>query len=223
MRFLSCYDQVCLIAYCLILYLHLVLSPNHVAFASTEAEALLQWKASILNQTLNNLTSWSYLPSNTKENASPCFWAGISCNTAGSVRRITLPVLVYKLGTLREFSFLSFPNLEYLDLSMNKLFDAIPPQISFLSKLVYLHLSFNQLNGSIPTSLGNMTNLTNLYLGVNELSGTIPKYIGNLKSLLALGLSDNQLSGSIPTILGDLTSLTCKEKGYGRDGVKRGK
>ncbi|KAL6184772.1 hypothetical protein ACLB2K_046172 [Fragaria x ananassa] len=160
-----------------------------------------------MNQPVNNLISWSYLPCNNKANASSCFWVGISCNTGGSVSRINLTSSGIQ-GTLREFSFLSFPNLEYLDLSMNKLFDAIPPQISFLSKLVYLDLSNNQLNSSIPTSLGNMTNLTNLYLGVNELTGTIPTYIGNLKSLLALGLSDNQLNGSIPKILGNLTSLT---------------
>ena len=63
------FHKICPLAYCLILYVQLLLSPKYVAFASAssndEAEALLKWKASIQNRTqLQNLSSWTYLPSN---------------------------------------------------------------------------------------------------------------------------------------------------------------
>ncbi|XP_062028304.1 probable leucine-rich repeat receptor-like protein kinase At1g35710 [Rosa rugosa] len=206
--------------YCLIfLYVHLLSSQNYFAFASssspTEAQALLKWKASLQNQT-QLINSWMYLPStnnaiNTSSNpkaiANPCIWTGISCNAAGSVNRINLTNSGIQ-GTLHEFSFLSFPNLVYLNLSSNKLFDVIPPGISSLSKLIYLDLSVNQFSGKIPPEIGLLRSLTFLYLYENNLSGTIPMEIGNLKSLVNLTLNTNQLSGSIPTTLGDLTNLT---------------
>ncbi|CAL9016480.1 unnamed protein product [Prunus brigantina] len=189
---------------CLISYVQLFSSPN-IAFASSlEAEALLKWKASFQNQTKNNLTSWGYNP---KENTSPCnIWTGISCNTAGSVNRINLTNSGIQ-GTLYEFPFLSLPNLEYVDLSLNQLFGAIPSQISSLSKLIYLDLSRNKLSGKIPPELGLLNNLRVLHLNENQLNGSIPQEIGKLKFLVDLELSQNHLNGSIPTSLGDLSNL----------------
>ncbi|KAM5582337.1 MDIS1-interacting receptor like kinase 2 [Rosa sericea] len=212
------YGEACFLA-CVILYAQLVSSPNN-AFASasssstsssSEAEALLEWKASFQNQTQNNLTSWTYSPSNStnpKANASPCNgWTGISCNTAGSVNRINLSNSGIQ-GTLHELSFLSFPNLAYLELSFNELCDAIPPQISFLSKLIYLDLSSNQLSGQIPPEIGLLTNLEVLHLNENQLNGSIPHQISQLNSLSELALSHNILEGKIPASLGNLNNLT---------------
>ncbi|XP_024170756.2 MDIS1-interacting receptor like kinase 2 [Rosa chinensis] len=152
----------------------------------------------------NNATTTSSTP---KAIANPCIWTGISCNAAGSVNRINLTNSSIQ-GTLHEFSFLSFPNLMYLNLSSNKLFDVIPPGISSLSKLIYLDLSVNQFSGEIPPEIGLLRSLTFLYLDRNNISGTTPMEIGNLKSLVGLQLSTNHLSGSIPTTLGILTNLT---------------
>ncbi|ONI35023.1 hypothetical protein PRUPE_1G510800 [Prunus persica] len=216
------YAKLCFLPYCLVIFLF-VSSPNWVAFPSatstshTEAEALLKWKASFFpNQALNNLT-WYDLPThninatnssstNPKPRTSPCTWTGVSCNSARSVNKIEL-VNRGLQGTLHEFSFLSFPNLEYLNLSLNKLFDAIPPQISNLSKLHYLDLSWNNFSGRIPPEIGLLRNLTYLYLYDNKLSGLIPKEIGNLKSLVYLALSSNNLSGLIPPNIGNLINL----------------
>ncbi|XP_024200064.1 MDIS1-interacting receptor like kinase 2 [Rosa chinensis] len=209
------YGEACFLA-CVILYALLVSLPNN-AFASassssssSEAEALLEWKASFQNQTQNNLTSWTYSPSsstNPKANASPCnVWTGISCNTAGNVNKINLTNSGIQ-GTLHELSFLSFPNLEYLDLSYNKLLDAIPPQISSLSKLTYLDLSGNLLFGKIPPEIGRLTNLQVLHLNENHLNGSIPQEMGHLKNLANLSLYDNELSGSIPPEVGNLSNL----------------
>ncbi|KAM5558735.1 hypothetical protein ABKV19_020428 [Rosa sericea] len=205
------YGEFCFLA-CVILYAQLVSSPNN-AFASAssnEAEALLKWKASFQNQTQNNLTSWAYSPSNStnpKANASPCnVWIGISCNTVGSVNRINLTNSGIQ-GTLHELSFLSFPNLKYLELSLNKLRDGIPPQISSLSKLIYLDLSVNQLSGQIPPEIGLLTNLEVLHLNDNQLNGSIPHEISQLKFLSELALSHNSLEGMIPVSLGNLKNL----------------
>ncbi|KAK9928864.1 hypothetical protein M0R45_025983 [Rubus argutus] len=198
---------------------HLISSPN-LAFASSasnslsEAQALLKWKASFLNHTSLNhqLNSWVYLPStknatNPKTKANPCSWTGISCNAARSVTNITIANSSVQ-GTLHEFSFLSFPNLQYLNLSLNNLFGVIPPQISSLSKLTHLDLSNNQLSGRIPPEIGHLRNLTHLYLYINNLSDVIPPSIGTLTSLVHLSLSYNQLNGLIPPSLGDLVKVT---------------
>ncbi|CAN6583971.1 unnamed protein product [Malus baccata var. baccata] len=143
------FHKLCHLAYCLILYVQLLSLPSYAAFASasatstTEAEALLKWKATFQNHTQpQNLTSWTYLPMNTK--AAPCFWYFMQC--------------CWK-RTLHEFSFFSFPNLQHLNLSYNNLFNVIPARISSLSKLIHLEFSNNQLSGSIPTSVGDLTNL----------------------------------------------------------------
>ncbi|BBN68656.1 Leucine-rich repeat receptor-like protein kinase family protein, partial [Prunus dulcis] len=143
--------------------------------------------------------------SKTKNNI-PCTWTGVSCNAAGSVSKLNLSTCGIQ-GTLYEFSFLSFPNLEYLDLSFNKLFDAIPPQINYLSKHHHLDLSENQFFGRIPQEIGLLRNLTYLYLYGNKLSGLILKEIGNLKFLVDLALSYNNLSGLIPPNIGNLINL----------------
>ncbi|CAL2270369.1 unnamed protein product [Prunus armeniaca] len=214
--------KLCFLPHCLVILLY-VSSPNWVAFPSatstsdTEAKALLKWKASLFqNQALNNLT-WYDPPThninatnsssnNPKPRTSPCTWTGVSCNSAGSVRKIDLSTCGIQ-GTLHEFSFLSFPNLEYLDLHINELFDTIPPQISNLSKLYNLDLSNNQFSGRIPPEISLLRNLTYLYLYGNKLSGLIPKEIGNLKSLVFLDLSINQLNDSIPTSFANLSNL----------------
>ncbi|KAI5337812.1 hypothetical protein L3X38_017083 [Prunus dulcis] len=212
--------KLCFLPYCLVIFLF-VSSPNWVAFPSvtstshTEAKALLKWKASLFpNKALNSLT-WYDPPthnatnsssSNPKQKTGPCTWTGVSCNAAGSVNGIDLSNRGIQ-GTRHEFSFLSFPNLEYLNLSLNELFDAIPPQISNLSKLHYVDLSVNELSGRIPPEINLLRNLTYLGLFVNHLLGEIPPNIGNLIKLNILCLDDNNLSGLIPKEIGNLKSL----------------
>ncbi|CAL8133888.1 unnamed protein product [Prunus armeniaca] len=212
--------KLCFLPYCLVIFLY-VSSPNWVAFPSatstshTEAKALLKWKANLFPKKALNSLTWYDPPthnatnsssSNPKQKTSPCTWTGVSCNAAGSVNRIDLSNRGIQ-GTLHEFSFLSFPNLEYLNLSLNELFDAIPPQISNLSKLHYLDLSVNELSGRIPPEINLLRNLTYLGLFANNLLGEIPNVIGNLKSLVDLELFSNNLSGLIPPNIGNLIKL----------------
>ncbi|KAH9756597.1 hypothetical protein KPL71_016126 [Citrus sinensis] len=182
----------------LVLFLVLHFSLIEIACDSAEeVHALLKWKTSLQNPSQPPFSS-------------PCAWSGISCNHAGSVVSINLTGSNLK-GTLQEFPFLLFPQLAYLDLSVNKLFGTIPTQISHLSKLKHLDFSTNQFSGIIPPQIGILTNLVVLRLSIalsyNRLNGSIPASLGNLSNLVQLSLSNNSLSGQIPPNWGYLTSL----------------
>ena len=94
-----------------------------------------------------------------------------------------------------------------LHLSENELSGAIPPELSYLTKLEELDLARNQLRGTIPLELTNLSKLTLLYLYSNQLSGSIPAEISRLSNLQLLGLSWNTLGGMIPPELGDLSKM----------------
>ncbi|KAI8566773.1 hypothetical protein RHMOL_Rhmol02G0068000 [Rhododendron molle] len=189
----------------------------------SEAVALLNWKASLDNQSQSLLSSWN--------ETSHCTWVGIGCNDASKVTNLTLDSIGLR-GTLSGLNFSSLPHLVKLDLSNNLIYGTIPSQIGGLSRLaslnasinllsgtiptdigtlrslIELDLSINNLTGSIPASIGNLTNLTTLYLFENSLSGYIPQEVGLLRSLTDLELSRNNLTGSIPASIGNLTNLT---------------
>uniref|UniRef100_A0A2N9IYV6 non-specific serine/threonine protein kinase n=1 Tax=Fagus sylvatica TaxID=28930 RepID=A0A2N9IYV6_FAGSY len=202
--------------------LHSSFVAHYASISEAETDALLNWKASLQNETKSPLPSWTLLPikatnpSNNQNTSSiPCSWFGISCNQAGSVIRLNLTNFGLK-GTLHEFSFSSLPNLAYVDLSMNELFGTVPIEISHLSKLIYLDLSFNNLSGEIPSQIGllinleefgKLTSLVKLMLNGNKLSGGIPPELGSLTILEYLDLSSNRFGNSIPTNMGNLLNL----------------
>lgn len=195
-----------------LVFLFLFVFLSNVASVSTkEADALLQWKASLQNDPKRVLSSWTYQsPNNNSFNSSsntqprtanPCTtWFGISCDIAGSVIGINLTDCGLR-GTLHDFSFSSFPNLAYFDLSLNSIFGTIPPQIGSLSKLIHLNLSTNQIWGLIPKETGLLSDLQVLILFNNKLNGSIPNEIGYLAALTDLDVHANSLSGPIPTSL----------------------
>ena len=76
---------------------------------------------------------------------------------------------------------------------------SIPPEIGNLTDLEFLNLSSNKINGSIRSEIGNLTNLSELNLSSNQLIGEIPPEIGNLTDLYVLDLSYNQITGYIPS------------------------
>ncbi|KAB1203958.1 hypothetical protein CJ030_MR8G001952 [Morella rubra] len=214
----SSFEKVCS-PMCILFFVLLVSSPN-VASASAsneEAEALLTWKANLQNEgQTTQLSSWNFFPSNSTNSSSnrnsstsPCSWFGIYCNPAGSVIGIDLTDSSLT-GSLNGFSFSSFPNLLYINLSRNSLFGSIPPQIRYLSKLHYLDLSINQFSGKIPPEIGLLTNLVALRLFKNRLNDSIPQEIGQMSSLIELALYSNSLNGPLPFSLGNLSKLaTC--------------
>ncbi|MCD7454354.1 hypothetical protein HAX54_024443 [Datura stramonium] len=84
-------------------------------------------------------------------------WYGVKCFN-GSVNRLNI-TNDGVIGTLYDFSFSSLPFLEYVGLSINQLYDTIPPAIENLTNLVYLDLSANQFSGIIPPQIGSLTKL----------------------------------------------------------------
>ncbi|KAL7171311.1 hypothetical protein ACSBR2_036043 [Camellia fascicularis] len=174
---------LCLVS--LALFVTLFSSTINVATASVqEANALITWKATVQSPNHSLLTSWF----------------------DGSVNTLNLTNSSVN-GTLNNFSFSSFPNLAYIDLSINNFFGFIPPLIGSLSKLICLDLSINHFSGNIPPEIGMLTNLETLHLGEIQLNGSIPQEIGQLKSLTELALYTNSLSGPILASLGNLRNL----------------
>ncbi|KAI3732693.1 hypothetical protein L1987_63900 [Smallanthus sonchifolius] len=188
----------------------LLSSSLHVFASKPEADALLRWKTSLLNQKNPLLSSWSLHPINV-----------VKLNLSTS--RLN--------GTLTNFTFSSFTSLTHLELRRNDIFGSIPAEIMYLSKLVFLDLSgnhfsrtipqeigmlvnletlsfhSNNLEGHIPVSFRNLTNLGYLRVDDNKLSGYIPREIGNLENLVKLSFSHNELSGQIPISIGNLSKL----------------
>ncbi|XP_048446042.1 probable leucine-rich repeat receptor-like protein kinase At1g35710 isoform X1 [Pyrus x bretschneideri] len=226
------FHKLCLLAYCLVLFVQLLSPPSCSAFASatstTEAEALLKWKATFQNHTrLQNLTFWAYLPAHAK--AAPCFWTGISCNVVGSVSVINLTnfgiqgPIPKSLKTCKSLvrvhlegnqftgniskDFGVYPNLDFIDMSHNKFYGEISQKWGQCAKLETLLIMGNNLTGSIPPEIVNADKIHKLDLSSNHLVGAIPKEFGRMTSLQKLMLNENQLSGYIPSEFGSLVDL----------------
>uniref|UniRef100_A0ACD5XEW2 Uncharacterized protein n=1 Tax=Avena sativa TaxID=4498 RepID=A0ACD5XEW2_AVESA len=183
---------------CLLLY---PVEPVRVDIRRREAEALVNWKASLAG-TDGSLASWSLA-----NYTSPCSWTYITCDSGKRISEIHLNGASLN-GTLDEFNFLAFPHLKNLILSWNGLHGTIPTGIGNLTSLVMLRIIGNPyLRGAIPHSIGQLTQLTVLELRELGLNSMLPEEIGNLTRLQVLDLSSATLTGSIPPITGMLTKL----------------
>uniref|UniRef100_A0A6N2LLK4 non-specific serine/threonine protein kinase n=1 Tax=Salix viminalis TaxID=40686 RepID=A0A6N2LLK4_SALVM len=197
---------------------------------TTEAEALLKWKASLDSQSQSLLSSWVGI--------SPCIkWIGITCDNSESVTNLTLESFGLR-GTLYDFNFSSFPNLLILDLRNNSLSGTIPSQIGNLSRIIKLNLCHNELTGSIPSEMNNLTRLTFLGLSKNEFTGPLPQglclrgllenftafsnyfsgpileSLKNCTALYRIRLDGNQLTGNISEDFGSYPSLDYVDLSY---------
>jgi hypothetical protein len=124
-----------------------------------QAEALLQWKASL---NTGSLDSW-------RKGTSPCNWTGVTCSTTvprgrhqGDAALAVSEISLYDYslnGSLDGLQFVELPHLVHLDLKYNALWGPIPSTIGVLDELLFLDLSANNLDGSIPLSIGNFRKL----------------------------------------------------------------
>ncbi|KAL2932484.1 hypothetical protein RDABS01_001151, partial [Bienertia sinuspersici] len=101
-----------------------------------------------------------------------------------------------------------FLHLNYLNLSHNSLSSNLPKVVTQFPKLSILDLSFNKLDGPLQSNLLTMPTLQELHLAGNSLAGSI-KFIPppGQSDLRVLDLADNHLSGYFPDRFGSLTSL----------------
>ncbi|GAB4848341.1 hypothetical protein Ancab_003033 [Ancistrocladus abbreviatus] len=96
-------------------------------------------------------------------------------------------------------SLLSYPSLEYLDLSENLLTGALMSGIGNMGRLKLLNLARNGLSGRIPHELGKLNGLEFLDLSNNNFKGELP---GDLPwGLVVFNVSYNNLSGPVPANL----------------------
>ncbi|KAL6858886.1 hypothetical protein ACP4OV_017888 [Aristida adscensionis] len=170
-----------------------------------QGQALLRWKAS-MNATAGAaggaLGSWN------AADATPCRWAGVTCDARGgvaslSIRSVDLGGALPAAAELRPLA----PSLRTLVLSGTNLTGAIPRELGDLAELTTLDLSKNELTGAIPAELCRLRQLQTLALNSNSLRGAIPGDIGNLTGLTSLTLYDNELGGAIPASIGNLKKL----------------
>ncbi|XP_024021935.1 receptor-like protein 9DC3 [Morus notabilis] len=126
------------------------------------------------------------------------------------------------------YSLRSLENLEYLDLSSNRIDGSVPQWLWNVGKdslwnlnishnllthigkipwksLSYIDLSSNRLQGHLPipppsTSLFSISN--------NQLVGEIPSLFCNLTPIVVLDLSNNSLSGNIPPCFGNFSRIS---------------
>ncbi|KAG6719137.1 hypothetical protein I3842_04G188300 [Carya illinoinensis] len=168
--------------------------------AQKEAEALLNWKRSLISPPL---PSWTLTNSST----SPCNWTGIWCNEVGSITEITLENKGLD-GTLDRFDFSAFPNLNSLNLNLNNLVGDIPTGVGNATKLTFLDLASNNFTSPIPPGIGNLLELQVLRLQNNSLTGQIPYQLSFLQKVWLLNLSANFLENPEPVQFNGMASLT---------------
>ncbi|XP_073065721.1 probable LRR receptor-like serine/threonine-protein kinase At4g37250 [Primulina eburnea] len=153
-----------------------------------DGSMLLSFKYSVVSDPLSVLGSWDY------SDATPCSWAGVTCDdveNSGSMLRVVSLIL---------------PN--------SKLVGTVPEDLGLIQHLRTLDLSSNFLNGTLPSSLLNASELQVLSLSNNALSGGIHEFISGPKNLKLLNLSDNGLSGNIPQSLIQNSSVVSLKNNY---------
>ncbi len=99
--------------------------------------------------------------------------------------------------------FTSFPNLQWLDLSKNRLKE-IPANLGLLKNLKKLILFKNKIE-ALPPEIGQLEDLRELIVNQNELE-TLPEEIGKLKKLRYIDMWSNNITG-LPGSMAEMYAL----------------
>nr|GMC59645.1 probably inactive leucine-rich repeat receptor-like protein kinase At5g48380 [Ipomoea batatas]GMC74898.1 probably inactive leucine-rich repeat receptor-like protein kinase At5g48380 [Ipomoea batatas]GMD23801.1 probably inactive leucine-rich repeat receptor-like protein kinase At5g48380 [Ipomoea batatas]GME21520.1 probably inactive leucine-rich repeat receptor-like protein kinase At5g48380 [Ipomoea batatas] len=149
-----------------------------------------------LEDPLNSLSSWDF---NNSTEGFICKFIGIECWHPDESKVISIRLSDMELKGKFPVGISKCEALTGLDLSSNKIFGAIPPNISKLIAFVtILDLSSNQLSGEIPVGLANITFLNSIKLDNNQLTGQIPPEFALLGRLKEFSVANNRLSGPVP-------------------------
>ncbi|KAH9723690.1 Receptor-like protein 18 [Citrus sinensis] len=98
-------------------------------------------------------------------------------------------------------------SLRKLDISLSIFLGEIPYSIGNLFFLKVLHIGFCNFTGSILTSIGNLTRATEIVFASNHFTGQLPYHVSELSYLTTLDLSGNYFEGRVPSWLFTLPSL----------------
>ncbi|XP_009373239.2 receptor-like protein 7 [Pyrus x bretschneideri] len=99
-------------------------------------------------------------------------------------------------------------NLQYLDLSKNKLSGMLPQCLgNFSDQLILLLLGNNSFHGIIPQTYNKGSNLRMIDVSHNKLQGQLPRSLVNCIMLEYLVLSNNRFNDVFPIWLGTLLEL----------------
>ncbi|CAA3007326.1 probable LRR receptor-like serine threonine-kinase At2g24230 [Olea europaea subsp. europaea] len=135
-----------------------------------------------------------------------CSWKGVFCDAKGEyVVKLEASGLDLN-GVIPDNTIGKLKNLEFLDLSNNKI-TGLSSDFWSLSSLKNLNLSFNQISGILPSNIGNFGQLQSLDLSFNNFSGSIPEAISSLLSLQVLNLSTSGFESVIPLGISQCRSM----------------
>ena len=165
----------------------------------TDRLALLVFKAKIIDDPLQIMSSWN-------DSIHFCQWRGVSCD------RRHQRVIVLDLGSTKLVGSISphVGNLSFLKnltLKNNSFHNEIPTKIGNLRRLQVLYLVNNTLSGKIPSNISGCTNLKFFRVSHNLLDGEIPTTLGTLSKLQFVAFENNNFIGSILPSFGNLSSL----------------
>ncbi|CAM6049800.1 unnamed protein product [Sphagnum compactum] len=113
-----------------------------------------------------------------------------------------------KIASMIPQQWVQIPSLIKLSLKNCSLYGPIP-ELGALTNLQYVDLSLNKLSGGLPSNLSSI--LVTVNFADNSLTGLIPDSYGSqLQQLQALQLANNFLNGTIPASLGSGQSFSNK-------------
>ncbi|XP_047975803.1 probably inactive leucine-rich repeat receptor-like protein kinase At3g28040 [Salvia hispanica] len=145
-----------------------------------------------------SLSSWN------EDDASPCAWKFVQCNS-GNARVSELHLDSLSLSGKISRGLDKLTSLKLLSLSNNNLSGPISPDLALIPTLEHLNLSRNSLSGNVPPSLAAVQFLD---LSHNALSGPLAdNMFDNSLSLRFLSLAGNRLEGPLPASLSKCVTL----------------
>ncbi|CDY36296.1 BnaA01g31220D [Brassica napus] len=125
----------------------------------------------------------------------------------GNLNQLTsLDVSINKLNGSFSIALLNLTksqNMEWLDISNNKIKGQVPGWLWTLPNLTDLNLSNNTFTG-FGNSMKHGLSMEQLFASNNNFTGNIPSFICDLRGLSILDLSNNNFSGVIPPCMENL-------------------
>jgi Leucine-rich repeat (LRR) protein len=109
-------------------------------------------------------------------------------------------------GPFYEDVFVTWENIQALDMSENQLTGALPEKLFALSSLAVLDLSGNKFQGNLPDLVAVESDVRFLALQDNSLSGGLEN-LRHMEQLEHLDLSHNEFVGTMPSEFGGLVNL----------------